>query len=560
MDPEAIQKALETAARLRSEGMSEREINSLLRRSDLPVNSLLQLQTEARAEGLVGARGESLTGEGQDRSKVADVLRRAGQGLTMGGGDELAGLVAALGAAVPGGMSPGEAFKSAQQHASQNLREAKENAGAAGLAAEVAGGLLPLVTFAPAAFRGLLAAPGKAKAAAGALRSGAAKEGAKRVGRKLPGLIRESAKGAAAGAGVGGGAAAAEIGLRAEGDVGERLQAVADEPLAVAGGGLLGGAIGGVARGVPAIRERVRAPEQSGQVLADAVRAEGRVSGRASNVEEAIGARKQQAREGLLGPLEARGRDLPIEATETLLKNPVLQKHAEAIAPRVVKSAAGEGASVPVSAEELLAIRRSVDNQASAFRQAAGRDVGAGIDPIDVRKAEDALEKLDNVMQDLEGFPEFQAAWAREKNTGRALITGRKLAGRKGSDDMKALWEGRTPADNQLKKQFPNGLPADPQVRNAFREGVATELIADLEEGQQGVKAFIDKARTGSQTREKLKIALGGEEPLNRFLQAVEAEADVMSKSRLAEELVKAGGFLLLQTSLFGGAAIELLL
>lgn len=576
MDPEVLRGLLQAVREARQAGFSDREINQRLRRRrELPIDDLAGLEQEAKAAEILGPGGLSELnqmgegGEEGDRSFAADLLRMVGQGLTFGAGDELAGAAAAAGAVVPGGRSPGEAFESAQQHAEQNLQEARENTGVAGFAADVGGSLLPLLTGLPAAARALGKGGKAVKSGIQALRSAggreAVKEGAERLGREVPSLIKPTLRGGAEGGVLGAGATAAEVGLRSEGDVGERLEAIKDQASTVTGGGLLGVAIGMPARGVPAIKRRIRAPDESGEVLGRAMRKEGDVTGRASRTEEAIKGRKQQAREELIRPLEQQGREIPLEVTETVLKNPILREQARATAPRVVETAEAaakgqRGSSIPLTADEALSIHRGVRERASAFKRAAGGDLAASVDPVDVKKAEQAFEELDEVMsQRLEGFPEFQARWAREKQTGRALIAGRKVAN-KPADDVSALWEGKTPADKSLKREFPNGLPDDPQVRKAFREGIATEMISDLEKGKSGVRSFIDRAKTGSQTREKLKIVLGGnEENLNRFIRAVEAEGKIMNRAEMTKELVKAAGFLGLGTSLFGGAAIDVL-
>lgn len=460
MDPEILRDLLQQAQAAREQGRSMEEINTRLREvtnGDIGSTTALRAAVQQFEGGDVpgGAAGAT--------------ARQFGRGLTASFLDELSGLLAGAGAAaVPGGEGFGEARRRATEESRGRAAADREAAGGIlSTAGEVAGSLAP----GGAIFKGV--------------------RGATRLGPAAAGALSGALEGGLFGAGSGEGVEDRAI----RGGVG------------AAGGGILGGAAGGTGGLLVAGRRASRAKPEAGRRLGEAAREASDLEGRPSGILDDVQAGKREARE-LVRPLERMGREeIPEEIGETVMNNPVLREEAERVAPRAVEAAAEEGGQAArFTFDELDTIARSLRNDANAFKRAAGSDLPANVRPVNVKRAESALDDLDEVMREnLERFPEFRARWATEKARQRALLDGRKLWS-KTADDVQSAF-------NELD---------DPQAREAFREGLATEFIAHIEKLTEP-KAALRRIVNSPQTRGKLRVMMG-DDGLQRFTEAAKDE------------------------------------
>lgn len=181
-----------------------------------------------------------------ERSQAASPANLAVRGFTAGFSDEIAGAADAAGAMLPGGQSPGEAYRTTRDAIrSTNEAYAAENPGKA-LTAELGGALAG----------GIGVGAGAGRAVPGALRLAG-----KGVGL-VPATTRLGRLGQAVGAGAASGALAGAGG--AEGDVQDRLRGAG---IGAAGGAAAGGALAGVSALGGAVARRVglgpRAPQSA---------------------------------------------------------------------------------------------------------------------------------------------------------------------------------------------------------------------------------------------------------------------------------------------------------
>lgn len=481
MGEEQLEQLVQNIQRLRAQGVSRRRIESRLRRlRDIPADNLDDVEAQAQAANLLGPGGfgQGTTGGraqggdqpagqgGAEPSVPGAVGRSLLRGVSAGFSDEAAGLVGGTASAlIPGGRGFSGGFQSAREHAKKvEERDREKISGPGATALDIVGSLLP----GSAIFRGL--------------------QGAKFL-KSLGPVARGAIAGGAEGGilGIGTGESAKERAIR--GGVGAAVGA--------AGGGILGG------------RVASKAKPGAGNRLAREVEEATGLTGKPSRVRTDVAAKKSAARQELVRPLEAMGRETPAEITETVLSNPVLRREAERVAPKVVKAADEAGEAVKrFSFDELDTISRSIRNDASAFQKAAGSDLPANVRPVNVKKAEAALDELDDVMgKHLEDFPEFRARWAKQKARGRALIEGRKTFKSKVSDDFVSAFEKLD----------------DPAAKRAFREGGATEMLARLRSLSEP-KAVLRQLRQSPELRAKMRVILGGQDALDDFTTAVVRE------------------------------------
>lgn len=186
-----------------------------------------------RLQGIVqGTAAPPPTGDGG--IDLSGLARTFAQGATLGFGEEIEGGLAGLGALVPGGRSPGEAFREQVAGAREDIGQFREEHPVLSTAAEIGGAVLPSLIPVPGAQAGL------ARVATTALRSP---------------LGRAAIEGTVAGFGA------------TEGGVGERLKGAAK-------GGAVGGVTGKLAG---AIGNRIPQPSKlrAGAALEDVARREG---------------------------------------------------------------------------------------------------------------------------------------------------------------------------------------------------------------------------------------------------------------------------------------------
>lgn len=475
MDPE-LQDLMRQVQAARANGRSLQEINARLKSA-----------TEGRYTSVTALRAAAAHGGGGvPGGAFGATARSVARGVAGGFLDEGAGLLAGLGAAVVPG---GEGFSEARERVTEQSRgraaaDRQAVGGVLSTAGEVVGSLLPGGTVA----RGVAAA-------------------APRVGRFARSAIAGGAEGGLLGAGTG--------------DDGDRLE----RGLVGAGTGAAAGSIlGGVVSAARAGRRASKLKPKAGARLGESARDASGLSGKPSRVLDDVAERKRSARE-LVQPLEELGREeIPEEISQAVMGNSVLRAEAERVAPKVVSEAAEKGQAARFTFDELDTVVRSIRNDASAFKKASGGSLPTNVRPVNVKKAESALEELDDVMgEHLDNFPEFRTRWAREKATQRALLDGRKLW-TKHPDDVQAAWEA---------------LPDDPQVQDAFREGLASELIFRLEKLSEPT-ASLRKLVNAPAHRAKLRIIFNNsEEALEKFTDDVLREQKVRDLAHDHEEIMR---------------------
>lgn len=218
------------AQQLRNSGASREQASAALaaRRRELEESQLARPEQPA-------ARAPEASGEGLTASQRA---RLAAQGALLSFGEEAEGAMQAIGALVPGGRSPREAYSETVERAREDIKKAYQERPLESLATEVGGGIIPSILAAPFTGGGSLAALG-GRAAAAAPSAARAVRGA-----------RSAAQWAAARPIRGGAAVGAISGLGAgEDNLESRLASGAV-------GSVLGGTLGGAFRAAGAIGRR----------------------------------------------------------------------------------------------------------------------------------------------------------------------------------------------------------------------------------------------------------------------------------------------------------------
>lgn len=527
MDPEQL---LANAQAALARGASPEQVNARLA-SISDFTSIEQLQQAVAA----GPPPEAEGGE-QDRGVIDALIGGIGRGLTGGFLDELTGLALSsdIGATLLGrpdlkGLSREEAIALARG-SQEELADEHPIASTAGL------------------LTGAIAGPGAlATRAVGIGRRGA---GLGQIGRLAPQSIRGRA---AVGAGQLGAVGAGEAGLfaagEAEGGVGERVEAAgraapAGAALGVATGGLLG-----AAGGARAVRQSAT---EVGEELAEAARTRSGLRADPRPTKARAAQLREEAQE-TFAALEAQGRNIPAELTQQALDNPTIRRELGKLrsvdARRVLRSfekfEAGEANSViGLSFRQADDIAKNLRQRASFFAQNAAESGGIRSSTpgrVDlVREAEEAVDALDTIMNEsLEGFAEARALWSQQASELRALTEGRRLWGKASVDIIEA-------ADDIT----------EPHVLQAFREGLATELVRKLESGAGGIENFIRQAETGSELQRKLAVVMGSPERAAGFLDDLAAQGRLLSRARLIETITKWAGFAFGGSSLAGGAAL----
>lgn len=539
MDPREL---LQQAQAALQRGASVDQINQrLAARDDVQFNSLNDLRAAADSAQRAGQRDPSrgaVSGgilevqpgqqaaarsttaarpaprqEGQGTSAFGAGVRSLGRGVLGGFGDEIASVLAGgAAAAVPGGQG----FSEARQDVSQAARRQRQ------ADAEAIGGI-----------------PAALLQGAGSLAPGSLIFKALRGANALRGV------GAAGRAAIAGGAEGGILGV-----------GTGETPRERAVQGLIGTGLGAATGGVVGARQASKLKPRAGVRLADEAEEITGLSGRASSrVEDDIARAKRQAREELIRPIEQAGEEISDNINRTIVGDDVLRENAEAVAPRLRDI--DDVAEASLSAEEVLEIRRQVSSRASALQRAAGGDLAATVNPIDVKDAQRSLRQLDETLAEsdvFEDFPEFRRIWRTQKQRSDALIAGRRLASKdRPADDMRAFFEGKPVADKGIKSVFPQGLPDDPAVRQAAKEGFATEWMSQLRRLSSPKAALRAIAREGSEQQQKLR-AIMSEDQLDQFARAAQRELKDRSSAQSYEAVKRFSLRYLLPAAGLGGA------
>lgn len=487
MNPEDI---LRFAQRARQRGWSTEQINTRLQELDVPYSSLADVQ-RAATQSQATARRDASAAPGPapppDKSAFAGMDRAGrlfGEALTAGGLDEAAGAlrgtVHAAGALVPGGESPGEAFRRAYDEevraSRQRLQKAQEGAG--------------LGTKALAYGGGILAGPALPIRAVGA---------ATKSSRFLAPALSGAATGAAEGAAAGILSEDPDPELSAKESVSKRLEAApGSAAVGAAAGGILGPAVAG--------RAASKAKPTAGARLGKATRGESGLSGRASKVTRDVAEQQSRISRELYKPLEELG-ELESPAVRRALQEDDVAPVVEDLFPKIA-----EGERNPTFLE-LQKIKKRLEG----LRDRAVRSGDSFELDKYGRAADEVVEAMGEAIPDR--FPQAQRAWRIEAGRLRALEKGRKLWSKTADDVQEAFRKLETDAE-----------------RRAFREGLATEFAAKVEKLTEP-KATLRRIQNSPQTRSKLEILFGSKERLNRFTREVLGEERLRNRAHLYERL-----------------------
>lgn len=178
-----------------------------------------------------------------------------------------------------------------------------------------------------------------------------------------------------------------------------------------------------------------------------------------------------------------------------------------------------------------------------------------------VRESRQAEEALTELLGRVPGFQEGIQATREARGIERAFLLGERVqAANVGADVAQDLLAGNT-VRLGLGGKSPTALtlPRDPDAIEAFRAGMIRPYITRLRQGQKSVDAFVDDLMTGTELRDKMRVALGGEENLQGFLREAEAIKAIGDTGRMMQSLIKWGGFNFLGSSVIAGAALPLL-
>lgn len=486
MDPEEL---LRFARNARDRGWTDEQINARLAETETTeFNSIDEARAALRSRGTARQDASAAPGPGpeSDKSTFAGmdrVGRLAGEVFTLGAMDEgaatLRGAAEGAAALVPGGRSPGEAFRQGRRKeleaSRERLREAQEGAGpgtkALGFAAGLLGPSLPI------------------RAAAGA--SKAARFG-------IPAL-----KGGILGAAEGGAYGAMSADPDPDKPMSENLKERAGAALWPS---ILGGAGGAVAGPLLAGRAASKAKPTAGKRLGKAAREESGLSGRASRVTEDVAQRKKTIRREQFTPLEDIGQ-VESPAVQRALRADDVKPVVKDLFPDIAK-----GERAPTFLE-----LQKVQKRLEGLRD---RAVRSG-DSFELDRFGRASREVTDAMEEaVEGFPEARKAWAREAQRLRAL------------EDARKTW---TKTADDVEKAF-RDLPDDPQVRDAFKEGLAAEFVARLEKLSEP-KAVLRQIENSPQLRGKLKVLFGSDDALKQFTKEALGEGRLRNRAHLYERV-----------------------
>lgn len=498
MDPELLD-LLRKAAEARRRGLPADKINErIAAATDSTYTDFRSLAVAARDAGVTREElgrgpGADPSGEGKGLFAGVDrVGRLAGEVLSFGLLDEgaagLRGAVEAAGAILPGGRSPGQAFREgrdAELAASrERLRRAEEEAGTGTKVLGFGLGLLG-----PGAAAGKIVTRGAGTAA--------------RAGR-----------GAAVGAGEGG-----LFGFgTAEGSVGERLPQAGTGAVA---GGLLGAAIPAgvdgarvVGKGAKAaagaakkaggkLRRGARALDDLDEIeelertigprLGERMRRGADIEGQPSKVRAEV----REARRGIYGPLDE---------IDEIADEPLQQAlRLDDVKPYVPEEVAA-GARPPSFPEAQGALRQ--------VRKAKGAAMRSG-DAASVRRLAEAEREIGTRLSDaVEGLDEANQAYATHMARARALESGSKVAS-KSADEVQEAFDA---------------LGSDVE-RQAFREGLGHWWLKRLE-GITAIPTTLKKIQNSPEAQANLRILFQDEDAYNAFLDAARQAERVRDRAK----------------------------
>lgn len=569
MDPELLQQLKDYVDQARRLGVSDREINSDLRRGNYPVNSLSELETEyayQQRQGAVGGRSGSTPADAGVPGQRAPVpqeepaplsyrLQSSVTPLIQGGtggfasdvikGLELVGLQ-------PQGSAEDFRGQLSYQRQHHPLRSTALELG--GFVAGPGKATAPLISRAS----GLGGKAGERLAAGAAARAG---------GGELARLTAGGA-GRAVGAAIGGGTAAGGEGFAygygsaAGNPPAERAQTGA---LFAVPSTLLGGAFEGVRSSIGSARAIGRARHAGGEALADAATESGGLLGTHS-VTRARGRLRDLSRQAyseadpqlfhpdyLLRQADD-GSQIVDPAIRRVLQNSGTDE-ATGLLTRLDDYASGQSVE-PVTVAEVDKVRKQIKRQATAIE----RKIPDSSAQPDIFRVDEAKRALNLIDEGLSGIPEYTQGsrlFAKQSSLRRAEAVGKKFSGKSvPADAAEALLRGEEVHLPGAKKPVRLKSPAE---QAAFREAFAEPLITRLRGGSGSVQGFLDDLFTGTELKRKVRLLIDDKKAYQQFLNEASQVRAIGEAGKLAEFGVKYAGFIGLGSSLAGGIGTTLL-
>jgi len=545
MNPETIREMLQLVAELREAGDSDREINQLLRRNrNTPFNSIGTLERHAQDAGITLV--DSL--EAEQEPALTNPLSRATpvlQGFTGSLASDLISGLEKVGLAAEGA---GGRFREQldQQREEHPIRSAVEQG---------AGFLLsPIAKVGARAFTG---ARGAVKPAGEAITRGLVGRGASQTAANLIGGASRIGATGLLGAGIGGAEGAILAGGESFGEE-DRLES------ALTGGAVSGAITGPLSAVGGVVREGKRFMQRAagrGERIAEGILGESSELPLRQGVNRRVGLLEAE-KTAAFKRSSAQGTDLGLDVNEVVRNNPVVRAALRRSGSQEAKKLLAQMDEVDNAAELIeqgFSPRRSIDGISfdllddlrddlvrvkRAFARRMPDSTGKVPSAALKREADEALAELEPLMREaIDGFEEGLELAARSGTQRRALKEGKKLFAQSAGEVEDALV----------------AVGNNPEAAQAFRSGLTIRLLQRLRSGPSRVTNFLEDINS-TESQRKLRIILGGDEPLQRFMQeVVEVEAKGATAEKFVGLIVKYGGFTLLGSSLAGGAALSLL-
>ena len=556
MTPEELRELLASINRARVRGVEVAEIESFLQQGTefqgiQGVVDALQATIDAGPTGEDAALQRTGT-----RSPVSNFARSFAQGLTFGFGDEIAGAGAAVGALVPGGRSPGEAFRETTDASRQRLEDLKTIAPGATALSEGAGGVLtglaPLgllgkagqaVKGAGRGIRGVLGGGRAANTGAQAARLGA--EGAQqaaRVNAATQGAFRPFIESGRAIAGAGakgsliGAAEGAVLGLGMGETTEERLELAKNLGTS---GALIGGGLGAALRsglsGFQTLRNRGILRNNANPRIAHQGRelAEGAGSTTSPRAIQELADQQLDVAQQAFKELEQAGPQAAAEVSNFFNRN--LSSGQAREVSRRIERIAGEDLVSSVRQKGSTLTFEQVQDIRGGFQDAIDNAFSQGANNEAVRLA-GLKRQLDEALISMFDDTTARRAWREGKMVPDAIEMGRRAASLRGEELINAV-------DSFADFPTPNA---------GFRAALVDETLNEIgrRHGQTPVRVSADLI-------EKLNISVG-EEAANRIIGTIRREGIAAGRALALDAAIKFASFGLAGSSVAVGIPLAI--
>jgi hypothetical protein len=537
MNPEEIQELLVRIQEARAQGFSDADINRTLRRSRVPFRDVADLERTGRNLGVMPEAPK----EPGLRERVAGVIRPVLQGATFGLGSDFLDLTSRLGLTPEGA---GETFR-------EGLNEARRDSPVRSALLEVGGavagtpGAITAKVGAPIVKGAANLASRGASAVARAGGQGAGKQlAAGGMGRTVGGLVSGGAVGGAEGALYSFGSAAGEEDRGDAARTGAVWGTAFGAPLAG-----LGSVVGGVRQTRQGLQEAGRElTEHMGTVGKD-LPTRRAVAGRvaaADAAKDAAFAAAESAPPSHFRPV------VELALTDRTVRN-ALRRQDPAAWRRVEAVRAGkEGATLPdIDFNVADDIRKHLKFTADQVKRRAPDAKGRPPQGAQMRQAEAALERLEEAMAGTPGLEEGLLAHRVARGQERFYEGGRRAANQPAEVATDLLSGTPVRRGNQRWQ-----APRTPEDTQAFRAGMAEPLIQKLRSNAEGAAQWVKSLPGDVEGQEQLRLILGSDEAVSKFITEAQRHVAAGDAVKVAETLIKTGGFLM-GTSLIGAAALR---